>query len=214
MTRSVYLLPLTRRALCTVEQLSRRGPLRIIGSPDAVAAMAPGLAGHAFMTPLNAVRALAAGSAPDTLVSFPELLGGRGPSSIELPFCGGSYRFSTVELRLVLGGYRAMCARHRRWRRSYAFADVTAAVRAADDEQAMMRCLLQPLGVQLAARPPDHLHPGLLQRKTRAGFALGTKDQLRDLHTVIRLLCARVPGLHQPEALVRLIQNHATAEVK
>lgn len=201
MTRAptVHCLPLTRSATAL---LAARGPTTIIGSRAQLATFAPHLLEHRFMTPLEVARALHAGAAPARLASFPELLGGEGPSSTWLDVDGEPCRFSTIEVRLLLGGYRVLCLAGRDLLGRSRFEDVTSLARARNDVTAALGEIVRPLRLALVSGHRDHLCPSILGRKTSEGLSIGARDHARDMISLIRMLCWTDQGIELPSRLV------------
>ena len=196
---TVHCLPLTRSATAW---LAARHGTTIVGSRAQLATFAPQLLAHRFMTPLEVARALHAGTAPARLASFPELLGGEGPSSIWLDVGGEPCRFSTIEVRLLLGGYRVLCLAGRDFLGRPRFEDATEPARAANDVPAALGEIVGPLRLALASGHRDHLCPSILGRKTSQGFSIGARDHARDMIALIRMLCWTDKGIALPERLV------------
>lgn len=199
---TVYCLPLTRSATGLAGRLATKAPIAIIGSRVQLGRFAPRLLDLPFLTPLEVARSLPAGTAPSRLVSFPELLGGEGPSSIPVIVDGEPCRFSTIEVRLMLAGYRVLCHAGRGLLGRSKLVDVTALARARDALPGAVTEILRPLRPALVSAHRDHLCPSILGRKTRDGFSIGARDHARDMISLIRMLCSSHQEVELPSRLL------------
>jgi hypothetical protein len=207
--RRLYILPFTRRAARLVGKLDRRGPLVIIGSRQPIASRCRELGRHEFMSPYEVHRHVRAGGARRTFVSFPEMVGAGTASAAVIPFAGELLAFSTIELWLVLEGFRPYAPRTSLF--GYRLRPMPASFDEGDGVEARIQQLFALLEHEVVNHAHDHLYPAALHRKTAAGTAAALVDAARDMTAIARLMHMRGVDFGATRSFVSRLQEAAEA---